>query len=209
MARRFGLAFASVVLALTTGVSPATTTGPLSVPPYENVRGIGSAALTPPCTSLAEPVPARNPDPATGHIDGSQGVSVANCTLSAESLETTWKIADSPPELVGVPATVTLVILFDAVDVVESGTAVREASYRLKIGEKEWTIASISCDAFGCTNYQNGIDPGPLVLGVNFEETPAVIELQIIRAAKVSDGTGAAGVDVRGTLQAVVIRAAD
>jgi hypothetical protein len=211
--KRLGLVIVAAV-GLGTVSSPATTVGPLSIAPYAQTTALAGGMIGNPCTELDSPVPARTPDAATGRIDGSLGVAVTGCTASTKSFVNNWKVADSPADLVGKPATVLLEILVDGVQAVQTGTATRSASYRLQAGDKEWIVMSVECEGDGCHHYGNTLGPVMFPLGITYAALPATIELSIIRDARIEAPSGqtvsgSVGVDVRATLEAVLIRAAD
>jgi hypothetical protein len=211
--KRIGLVTLAAV-ALGTVTSPATTVGPLSIAPFAQTTALAGGMIGNPCISLASPVPARSPDWKTGRIDGSLGVAVANCSVSTKGETNNWKIADSPADLVGKKATVALMIFVDGVEAVQTGTASRSASYKLKVGDKEWTVVSIACEDLSCHHEGNDLGPVMFPLGITYDVLPATIELSILREARIEalpgeTVSGSVGVDVRATLQAVLIRAAD
>lgn len=210
--RRIGLVLTAALL-LGTVPSGATTVGPLSVPAFTDLGTTGASSVALPCTTLASPAPVRTPDALTGRIDGSAGVAAEDCVLHGRSLITRWKVADSPPELIGKRATVLLVIVVDGVQAFQTGTAPRSATYKLMVGDKEWVVMRVDCEGDGCVHSGNTLGPLMAPLGVTYEELPATIELKMFREAQIisSEGpaTASVGVDVRATLHAVLIRAAD
>lgn len=209
--KRLGLL--TLAVTLISASAPATTVGPISVAPFAQTTALAGGILGNPCTDTS-PASVRTPDAAAGRIDGDLAVSVTGCTVRTRSLVNNWKIADSPADLIGKRATVLLEILVDGVQAFQTGTASRSASYRLKVGTMEWNVMTVTCEGDGCHHRGNTLGPVMFPLGVTFDSLPAAVELSILRDARIEAPEGetasaSIGVDVRATLLAVLIRAAD
>lgn len=208
MTRLFRAAAAAVLIALVVpGIAGATDESILFRAPYERSGStvIGGTVL--PCVDRSDFASQADPVAGTGGLDSVSVVRARDCASASWHAEDEWILGEVPEPLLGRPGTVWLVLDVDSASVEERGAAARQAELALSLGDRTWTLVAIACtSAEACVRVTP--QEGRMVLKTSMDALPKTLTARVTRSSALTGGTGRARAELRGTLDAVVVRPA-